>query len=88
MMEEGKLTNKVAAALALLLVVAASASAIFYLKFVGVPVEWDFTGAPAFLWTYRLVDVLVQAVIVFATVAAVYALLREEKVGFMEEVEE
>ncbi|MBC7090904.1 MAG: hypothetical protein H5T50_03205 [Nitrososphaeria archaeon] len=88
MIEEGKLLNKVVAGIILLLTIFASASAIYYLKFVGMSVDWTFTSAPAFLWTYRLIDVLVQALIVFATVAAVYALLREEKVGFVEEAEE
>lgn len=88
MIEEEKFLNKVVAGIILLLIIFASASAIYYLKFVGISVEWNFTRAPAFLWTYRLIDVLVQALIVFATIAAVYALLREEKVGFVEEVEE
>jgi multisubunit Na+/H+ antiporter MnhB subunit len=88
MIEEEKFLNKVVAGIILLLIIFASASAIYYLKFVGISVDWNFTRAPAFLWTYRLIDVLVQALIVFATIAAVYALLREEKVGFVEEVEE
>lgn len=88
MMEENRFLNKVVAGIILLLIITASASAIFYLKFVGISVDWNFTRAPVFLWTYRLIDVLVQALIVFATVAAVYALLREEKIGFVEEVEE
>lgn len=88
MMEEEKFLNKVVAGIILLLVIIASASAIYYLKFIGISVEWNFTEAPVFLWSYRLIDVLVQALIVFATIAAVYALLREEKVGFVEEVEE
>lgn len=88
MIEEEKFLNKVVAGIILLLIIFASASAIYYLKFVGISVDWNFTRAPAFLWTYRLIDVLVQALIVFATIAAVYALLREEKVGFVEEVGE
>ncbi|MCX8189089.1 MAG: hypothetical protein N3F64_05210 [Nitrososphaeria archaeon] len=88
MMEEDRFLNKAVAAIILILVIVASASAIFYLKFVGVSVDWNFTTAPVFLWTYRLIDVLAQALIVFATIAAIYALLREEKVGFVEEVEE
>lgn len=39
------------------------------------PSSTSFTEKPYFLWTYRWVDVLVQAAIVFASVMAVYVLL-------------
>ncbi len=87
MIQEDKTAYKLYSILVILFVFAALYLGLAGLRTVGAPLEWDFVKAPYFVWSYRLIDVVVQAFVIFATVAAVSAMLREEKVGFMEEQE-
>jgi len=85
MIEESKTTYKLFTILIMFFVFAALFYGLIQLQTFGSPLDWDFVKAPFFIWTYRLVDVIVQGFIIFATVAAISALLREEKIGFVEE---
>jgi len=87
MIQEDKTSYKLYSILIILFVFAALYVGFASLQTVGTPVDWDFLSAPYFIWSYRLIDVMAQVLIIFATVAAVSAMLREEKVGFVEEQE-
>jgi hypothetical protein len=87
MIEENKNVYKLVSILIILFVFGALYYGLIQLQIVGTPVDWDFVKAPYFIWTYRYIDVVIQAFIIFATVVAISALLREEKGSFTEEEE-
>jgi len=87
MMYEGRLIYKLFTILMMVFVLAGLFFGLIQIRTVGIPIVWDFVEAPYFIWTYRFIDVIAQGFIIFATVAAIAALLREEKVGFEEEEE-
>ncbi len=87
MMYEGRAIYKLLTILMMAFVFAALFFGLIQIRTVGTPIVWDFVKAPYFIWTYRFIDVIAQGFIIFATVAAISALLREEKIGFMEEEE-
>lgn len=88
MIQEDKTIYKLYSILVILFVFSALYYGLAQFQTVGSPLDWDFVKAPYFIWSYRLIDVVVQAFIIFATVAAVSAMLREEKVGFVEKQED
>ncbi|MGQ9781623.1 MAG: hypothetical protein ACUVQ8_05140 [Nitrososphaeria archaeon] len=87
MIQEDKTVYKLYSILVILFVFTALYFGLENLQTIGTPLDWDFVKAPYFIWSYRLIDLMIQAFIVFATVAAISAMLREEKIGFVEEQE-
>jgi len=87
MIEENKNLYKLISILIISFVFGALYYGLIELQPIGTPVDWNFDKAPYFIWTYRYIDVVIQAFIIFATVVAISALLREEKGGFIEEEE-